>query len=89
MYILSIIIPVYNSEKYLSKCIHSIVDAQNNYNIEIILVDDGSTDKSPAICDLLSQKYINIHVFHQQNKGVAEARNKGIDVAHGEVYCMD
>lgn len=84
MYILSIIIPVYNSEKYLSKCIHSIVNAQNNNNIEIILVDDGSTDKSPAICDLLSQKYINIHVFHQQNKGVAEARNKGIDVAHGE-----
>lgn len=84
MYILSIIIPVYNAEQYLSKCVHSIIDDQNNNNIEIILIDDGSIDKSPAICDLLSQKYTNIHIFHQQNKGVAEARNKGIEAAHGE-----
>ena len=58
MYILSIIIPVYNSGRYLSKCIiHSIVDNQGYSNIEIILIDDGSTDKSPPICELLSQKY--------------------------------
>lgn len=85
MYILSIIIPVYNSEKYLSKCIHSIIDGQNNNNnIEIILVDDGSTDQSSYLCDLFAKQYTNIHVFHQQNKGVAEARNRGIEAAHGE-----
>ena len=62
MYILSIIIPVYNSEKYLSKCIHSIIDGQNNNNnIEIILVDDGSTDQSSYLCDLFAKQYTNIH----------------------------
>lgn len=84
MYTLTIIIPVYNSEKYLSKCVHSIVDVQNNENIEIILIDDGSTDQSPYLCDLFSQKYKNIHVVHQQNKGVAAARNRGIENAQGE-----
>lgn len=84
MYTLTIIIPVYNSEKYLSKCIHSIIDGQNNNNIEIILIDDGSTDQSSYLCDLFAKQYINIHVIHQQNKGVAEARNKGVENAHGE-----
>lgn len=84
MYTLTIIIPVYNSEKYLSKCIHSIIDGQDNNNIEIILIDDGSTDQSSYLCDLFAKQYINIHVVHQQNKGVAEARNRGMENAHGE-----
>ena len=84
MYTLTIVIPVYNSEKYLSKCLHSIIDNQNDEDIEIILIDDGSSDQSPYLCDLFSQKYKNIRVVHQQNKGVAEARNKGLEHAHGK-----
>lgn len=79
----SIIIPVYNNEKYVEKCIQSIM--QQTYRaLDIIVVDDGSTDRSGEILDLLSYKDDRIRIFHQKNIGVAAARNKGIDEATGE-----
>ena len=80
---ISVIIPIYNTEKYLSSCIDSII-GQSNVSLEIILVDDGSTDSSPSICDTYANKYENIKVFHIQNSGPANARNKGLIVAQGE-----
>ena len=79
----SIIIPVYNVEKYLKKCLTSIV--QQNFNdYELILVDDGSTDMSGKICDEFEEKYNNIIVMHISNSGVSNARNKGLEIARGE-----
>ena len=80
---ISVIIPVYNTEKYLSSCIDSII-GQTNVSFEIILVDDGSSDSSPSICDTYANKYDNIKVFHIKNSGPATARNKGFRVAQGE-----
>ena len=80
---ISVIIPVYNTEKYLSSCIDSII-GQTNVSLEIILVDDGSSDSSPIICDTYANKYNNIKVFHIKNSGPATARNKGFKVAQGE-----
>jgi len=79
----SVIIPVYNAEKYLHKCVDSVLN-QTLDDIEIILVDDGSTDNSPAICDDYERKYNNIKVFHKENGGVSSARNVGLDNATGE-----
>lgn len=83
MNLISIIVPVYNVDKYLYDCINSIVN-QTYSNLEIILVDDGSTDKSAAICDEFSNKDSRIKVIHKKNQGVAIARNVGLDAAHGE-----
>ena len=80
---ISVIIPVYNTEKYLTSCIDSIL-TQKNVSLEIILVDDGSTDSSPLICDEYSSKYENIKAYHITNSGPATARNKGFKVAQGE-----
>ena len=80
---ISVIIPVYNVEQYLEKCLDSILN-QTYKNIEIILVNDGSIDKSGLICDEYSRKYNNIKVFHKENGGVSSARNLGITVAKGE-----
>lgn len=82
----SVIVPVYNSEAYLSMCIESILK-QSYYNIEIILIDDGSTDTSLGICCEYSKRDPRVKVFHQDNKGVSAARNYGIDVSEGE-YIM-
>ena len=81
---LSIIIPVYNVENYIKKCLHSIID--NNYldDVEIICVDDGSQDDSGKTCDAFSQKYENVTVVHCPNGGVARARNIGLSAAHGK-----
>lgn len=82
---LSIVIPVYNVEKYLEECINSILQQsleENEY--EIILVDDGSTDDSGKICDKYTFDYSNIQVVHQKNKGLSGARNTGIKRAIGE-----
>jgi len=81
---ISVIVPVYNSEKYLSDCIESIV-TQTYSNLEIILIDDGSTDSSPYICDEFAKRDDRIVVIHQQNAGVSNARNKGLDIATGEI----
>lgn len=80
--LISVIVPVYNSEQYLDKCIASILN-QTYPNIEVILVDDGSTDKSPEICDKYAGVDVRVSVIHQQNLGVAASRQKGIDAASG------
>lgn len=80
---ISVIIPVYNVEKYISKCLDSIVN-QTYKNIEIIIVNDGSTDRSGLICDEYAKRYNNIRVFHKENAGVSSARNLGIDNSSGE-----
>ena len=80
---ISIIVPVYQAEKYISKCIESIVN-QTYKNLEIILVDDGSTDRSGEICDEYGKKDNRIVVVHNKNKGVSVARNCGLDIATGD-----
>ena len=81
--LISIIVPVYNVEEYLSKCLDSIVN-QTYKNLEIILIDDGSTDNSGIICDEYSEGDTRIKVIHKKNKGVSNTRNIGIENASGE-----
>lgn len=81
----SIIVPVYNVEKYLDRCIKSLVNQEfNRDEYEIILVDDGSTDKSGKICDKFQKKYSNIKSFHIKNSGLSYARNYGIKFSKGK-----
>lgn len=80
---LSVIVPVYNADKYLERCIESIRRSYDCENMELILINDGSTDKSSDICDTY-RKYPDVVVFHKENGGVASARNLGIDNAKGE-----
>ena len=81
--LISVIVPIYNSEKYLDNTIKSIIN-QTYKNLEIILVDDGSTDKSYEICKKYQKKDNRIKLFHQKNKGVSFARNIGIENSNGE-----
>lgn len=81
--LLSIVVPVYNSKEYLEKCIDSIL-AQKYQPIEIVLVDDGSTDGSGEICDEYAKQFKNIVAFHQENGGQTRARKAGITCARGE-----
>ena len=81
--LVSIIIPIFNVEKYLDRCIESVVN-QTYKNLEIILVDDGSTDSCPQMCDEWSLKDSRIKVVHKENAGLGMARNTGIDNASGE-----
>lgn len=74
--------PVYKVEKYLNECIDSIL-AQTFTDFELILVDDGSPDNCPALCDAAAEKDSRVRVIHQQNKGLSGARNAGINVARG------
>ena len=78
----SIIIPVYNVESYIDECLNSVVN-QTYQNLEIILVDDGSPDKCPQICDNWAEKDYRIKVVHKKNGGLSSARNAGMDVATG------
>lgn len=80
---LSVIVPVYNAEKYMDQCIESIVK-QTYKDLEIILVNDGSTDKSGEMCDVWAAKDNRIKVIHKENGGVSTARNAGLDVATGD-----
>lgn len=75
--------PVYNVEKHLQRCIESLLK-QKVDNYEIILVDDGSSDSSPAMCDEYAQKYAHIKVLHKTNGGLGFARNSGIAMAEGK-----
>lgn len=84
--LISIIVPVYNVEKYINQCVDSIIN-QTYKNIEILLIDDGSNDRSGHICDIYDNKYNNIHSYHKKNGGLSEARNFGIKKAHGD-YLM-
>ena len=83
----SIIVPIYNVEKFLPKCIESIIN-QEYKNIEIILVDDGSPDNSGVICEHYKKTDNRIVVIHKENAGVSEARNTGIDHAIGDYICF-
>lgn len=83
---ISIIIPVYNIENYLNKCLNSVM-GQTYKNFEVILIDDGSNDRSGEICDEWEKKDERISVIHQENRGTASARNAGLDVSKGE-YIM-
>lgn len=80
---ISIIIPAFNAEKYIEKCIKSALN-QTFKNIEIIVVDDGSTDRTPQICDDIAVIYNNVKVYHIPNSGVAAARNLGIEKTSGD-----
>lgn len=81
--LLSIIVPIYNIEEYLPRCVRSIM-AQTYQNIEILLVDDGSTDGTGALCDSLAAEDARIRVFHKENGGSSSARNLAITQAKGE-----
>lgn len=81
--LVSIIVPVYNAEKYLCRCLDSII-SQTYHNLDIILVDDGSQDSSGKICDEYAKKDNRIRVIHKKNKGVASARQSGLDISTGE-----
>lgn len=83
MILLSIIIPVYNVDKYIKECLDSIL-TQNNKNIEIILINDGSTDNSPIICQEYSKSYSNVKYIDNENHGVSYSRNCGIEKAEGK-----
>ena len=81
--LVSIIVPVFNVEKYLEECLDSILN-QTYENIEVILVDDGSTDSSGKICDEYLKKDSKIKVFHKTNGGLSDARNYGVENSNGE-----
>ena len=87
--LLTVVIPVYNVEKYLKRCVESVL-VQEWHNYDILLVDDGSTDSSPQICDDYAKVYDFISVIHKENGGLSEARNTGISHAKGDyVYFPD
>lgn len=81
--LLSVIVPVFNTEKFLNECLDSII-RQTYENLEIIIVDDGSTDSSGSICELYASRDRRIKVIHQENRGLSAARNSGLNVAQGE-----
>lgn len=81
--VLSVVVPVYNIVSYIDRCVESIVD-QTYHNLEIILVDDGSTDGSGKKCDLWAQKDVRVQVIHKRNGGLVSARQAGVAVATGE-----
>lgn len=86
---ISVIVPVYNTEKYLHRCVDSIL-AQTYTDFELLLIDDGSTDGSGAICDELAQKDSRVRVFHQENGGVTSARKLGVKKSRGDyIYFVD
>lgn len=83
--LVSIIIPVYNVEKYLDKSVRSAVE-QTYERIEIILVDDGSQDNSGELCDLWKSRDNRVRVIHKENGGLSSARNAALDIADGEYF---
>ena len=85
--LVTVVVPVYKTEKYLGRCVASIIN-QTHSNLEIILVDDGSPDNCPQMCDEWAQKDNRIRVIHKENQGLGMARNTGIDNANGEYICF-
>lgn len=85
--LVSIIVPIYNVEKYLNQCVTSLIQ-QTYHNIEIILVDDGSPDRSPTICDTWEHKDDRVHVLHKTNSGVSASRNAGLHISKGKYVCF-
>ena len=86
-YLITIIVAIYNGEKYLNECIDSILN-QNYSRLEIILVDDGSTDESGNICDKYLKKDKRVKVIHQKNGGVSVARNNALKISNGDYVCF-
>ena len=84
---ISVIVPIYNSSKYLSECVNSIRN-QTYSDLEIILVNDGSSDNSLEICLTMQEKDSRIKVLTQENKGVSSARNRGIEESQRRLYCF-
>ncbi len=80
---ISVIVPIYNVDQYLEKCVHSLLN-QTEQDLEIILVDDGSPDKCPEMCDSFAKQDDRIVVIHKKNGGLSDARNAGLDIAKGE-----
>lgn len=80
--LISLILPIYNMERFLKRCMKSIF-AQTHQELEILLIDDGSTDRSPAICDAYAKKDARIRVLHKENGGLSSARNAGMELATG------
>lgn len=85
--LISVVLPVYHTERYLDRCVTSVVN-QKYSNLEIILVDDGSPDRCPQMCDEWAKKDSRIRVVHKQNAGLGMARNSGIEAATGEYICF-
>ena len=85
--VISIIVPIYNTEKYLNECVDSIIN-QTYKNIEIILVNDGSTDNCLKICDEYAKKDKRVKVIHKENGGLSSARNSGLDILTGKYVCF-
>lgn len=85
--LISVVVPIYRVEKYLDRCIESLVK-QTYTNLEIILVDDGSPDRCPEICDAWAMRDSRIRVIHQENAGLGMARNTGIEAAFGQYICF-
>ncbi len=83
----SVIVPVYNTESYLERCLDSIIK-QTYKMLDIILIDDGSTDRSSNICDIYAEKDVRVRVFHKSNKGLSDARNVGIELAKAPFICF-
>lgn len=81
--LISVIVPVYKVERYLDKCVRSIM-VQTYTNLEIILVDDGSPDNCPKMCDVYAREDTRIRVIHKENEGVSSARNAGVSIANGD-----
>lgn len=86
--LISIIVPVFNVEKYLSQCVKSILEQSYCGEIEVLLIDDGSTDSSGLMCDKLSKEDDRIKVFHKVNGGLSDARNFGIKKSQGSILCF-
>ena len=84
---ISVIVPVYKVEQFLHRCVDSIL-RQSFYDFELILVDDGSPDNCGVICDEYAAKDSRVRVIHQENSGVSEARNRGMDAAEGQFLCF-
>ena len=87
MDLVSVIVPVYKVEGFLKQCVDSLIN-QTYHNIEIILVDDGSPDNCPELCDEYAKKDNRIRVIHRENGGLSAARNSGINIANGEYICF-
>ena len=86
---ISVIVPMYNAERYIGKCLESVV-RQTYPELEILVIDDGSVDKGPGICGKLAERDGRIQVLRQENQGVSDARNTGLDRACGEyVFFLD
>lgn len=85
--LVTVVIPVYGVEKYLDRCVNSVVN-QSYHNLEILLIDDGSPDRCPEMCDEWARKDLRIRVIHKENAGLGMARNTGIEQATGDYICF-